>query len=380
VPLAAYLTNLGVIDFQKALILSSMAIGCIGSPLIGAVADRYFAAEKVLAVLNLFTSVLLFIAGFQSNPNILFILLLTAMFAYMPSWGLTSTIAMTHSPSEQFPRVRMAGSVGWVASGIFSLIAVKLFNAGFDGTRLPLFCGAGLAFVAAFVNMTLPSTPPQAKGKKVPLSQILGLRSLILMKDKNFAIFIIASFLAFIPFALYWSYLSQFLQDAGYKYITVTMNWGQMAEMLTLLFVPVIIRKFGIRLTMVIGLFALLIRYVAFYLGSTSGMDWLFFAAILIHGVIYGFFCVGGQIYIDRVAPPDLKAQAQGFIFLVTFGLGILVGNFFNAWLIRYNTIIDQLGKNHIQWDNIWAITSIISLVVLLFFISFFNYKKEINQ
>ena len=200
------------------------------------------------------------------------------------------------------------------------------------------------------------------------------------MKDKNFAIFIIASFLAFIPFALYWSYLSQFLQDAGYKYITITMNLGQMAEMLTLLFVPVIIRKFGIRMTMIIGLFALLVRYVTFYLGSTSGMDWLFFAAILVHGIIYGFFCVGGQIYIDKVSPPDLKAQAQGFIFLVTFGLGILAGNFFNAWLIRSCTLTDNLGRSFIQWDMIWAITSIISLVVFLFFILFFNYKKEITQ
>ena len=380
VPLAAYLTNLGTSDFQKALILSSMAIGCIGSPVIGAVADRYFAAEKVLAALNVITSLLLLLAGFQSNPNILFVLLLIAMFAYMPSWGLTSTIAMAHSPSEQFPRVRMAGSVGWVASGLFSLVAVKLMGIGFDGTRLPLFCGSAMALLTAFVNLGLPSTPPQSKGKKVPVSQVLGLRTVILMKDKNFAIFITASFLAFIPFALYWSYLSQFLQDIGYEYITVTMNWGQMAEMLTLLIVPFIIQKFGIRLTMIIGLLALFIRYVAFYMGSTSGIDGLFFAAILVHGIIYGFFCVGGQIYIDKVAPQELKAQAQGFIFLVTFGIGILAGNFFNAWLIRYFTVIGEMGQSIVQWDKIWGVASFISFIVLLFFITFFKFKKNLSD
>jgi nucleoside transporter len=380
VPLAAYLTNLGTSEFQKALILSSMAIGCIVSPVIGGIADRYFAAEKVLAGLNITTSILLLLAGLQSNPDVLFIMLLFAMLAYMPTWGLTSAIAMTHSPSEQFPRIRLAGSVGWVASGVFSIAFTKIFNTGFDGTNLPLFCGAVLAFIAALVNLTLPSTPPLAKGQKVSVIQALGLQTLSLMKNKNFAIFILASFLAFIPFALYWSYLSQFLQDIGYKYITITMNWGQLAEILTLFFVPVIIQKLGIRFTMILGLLALFLRYVAFYFGSTAGMDWLFFAAILVHGIIYGFFSVGGQIYINKVAPSELKAQAQGFIFLVTFGLGIIVGNFINAWLIGFFTVTNEMGASHIQWDKIFAVTSGMSLFVLLFFSLLFNYKKEFYE
>lgn len=380
VPLAAYLTNLGTSEFQKALILSSMAIGCIVSPVIGGIADRYFAAEKVLAGLNITTSILLLLAGLQSNPDVLFIMLLFAMLAYMPTWGLTSAIAMTHSPSEQFPRIRLAGSVGWVASGVFSIVFTKIFNTGFDGTNLPLFCGAVLAFIAALVNLTLPSTPPLAKGQKVSVIQALGLQTLSLMKNKNFAIFILASFLAFIPFALYWSYLSQFLQDIGYRYITITMNWGQLAEILTLFFVPVIIQKLGIRFTMILGLLALFLRYVAFYFGSTAGMDWLFFAAILVHGIIYGFFSVGGQIYINKVAPSELKAQAQGFIFLVTFGLGIIAGNFINAWLIGFFTVTNEMGASHIQWDKIFAVTSGMSLFVFLFFSLLFNYKKEFYE
>lgn len=380
VPLAAYLTNLGVGDMQKALILSSMAIGCIVSPIVGGLADRYFSGEKLLAGLNLFTALLLTVASFQSNPNLLFVLLLLAMFAYMPSWGLTSVIAMTHSPSEQFPRIRLAGSLGWVASGIFSLIAVRFFNVSFDGTSLPLFCGAALALLAALVNLSLPATPPQAKGQKVSLVQALGLKTISMMRDKNFAIFILASFLAFIPFALYWSYLSQFLQSIGYKYLTVTINFGQAAEIVVLFFVPTIIKRFGLRLTMIVGLIALLFRYVAFYYGTVSGLDWMLFTGILVHGIIFGFFSVGGQIFIDKVAPPELKAQAQGFIFLVTFGIGILVGNFISAWLIRLYTVTNELGLIQVQWDKIWAITSICSLVILVFFSVFFRYKLKGNK
>jgi nucleoside transporter len=380
VPLAAYLTNIGIGDMQKALILSSMAIGCILSPIVGGLADRYLSGEKLLAGLNLLTAISLGVAAFQSNPDILFVLLLLAMFAYMPSWGLTSVIAMTHSPSEQFPRIRLAGSLGWVASGIFSLIAFSVFNISFDGTRLPLFCGSALAFVSALVNLGLPSTPPQVKNQKVSIVQVLGLKTISLMKDKNFAVFIVASFLAFIPFALYWSYLSQFLQSIGYKYITVTMNFGQVAEIVVLFFVPMIIKKIGLRLTMIFGLIALLLRYVAFYYGTVSGFEWMLFSGILVHGIIFGFFSVGGQIYIDKVAPSDLKAQAQGFIFLVTFGLGILVGNFFNAWLIRFYTQTNNLGENIVQWDKIWAFTSASSIVILLFFSLFFRYNmKEIK-
>lgn len=377
VPLAAYLTNLNLGSMQKALILSSMAIGCIFSPIVGAIADRQIPGNKLLIWMNLLTALMLLIAGFQSDPNLLFGALMLAMLFYMPSWGLTSSIAMAHLPSEQFPRVRLAGSLGWVASGIFSLIAVRLFNIDFDGTRVPLFFGSGLALVAALSNILLPSTPPLAKNSKSSLIDSLGLKSLVLMKDRNFAVFVVISFFAFIPFALYWSYLSQFLQDIGYKYITVTMNFGQLAEILILFLVPLVLKRVGLRMVMNIGLFALFVRFLALYLGSSSGMDWLLFAAILVHGVIYGFFSVGGQIYIDKFAPDKLKSQAQGFIFLITFGLGILVGNFFSAKLISFYTIADQSGVSTVQWDKVWAFTGVVSFIILILFSILFKQTNE---
>ena len=153
------------------------------------------------------------------------------------------------------------------------------------------------------------------------------------------------------------------------------MNWGQSAEIIILFFVPLVIKKIDLRLTMIIGLLALVVRFVAFYFGTTSGLDWFLFTAILVHGIIYGFFSVGGQIYVDRVASKDLKNQAQGFIFLITFGFGILAGNFLSAWLIGYNTITDNLGHANVQWDNVWAVAGAGSLFVFLFFSIFFKYN-----
>jgi len=370
VPLAAYLTNLEVGSTEKALILSSMAIGCLASPLVGMLADRFWSAQKVLSGLNIINAVMLFWAGTTNNSDILFISLLLAMLAYMPSWSLTSSIAMAHLPSEQFPKVRVFGSIGWVASGIFSIIFIKFLNIEFDGTNLPFYCGAGVSVIAAFMNLTLPDTPPLAKGQKATLIEAFGLGTLKLMKSRNFAMFIILSFLSMIPFAMYYSYFSEFLLHINTKYISLTINWGVLFEMGFLLLVPLAIKKFGLRKTMVFGLIALTIRYLSFYTGGVISQSWMYYIGILIHGLIFGFFYVGGQIYIDKKAPKHLKSQAQGFIFLVTFGLGLLVGNFICAKLIDYYK--SEAGYN---WDAIWGITTLFSVLLLILFVAFFRNK-----
>ena len=369
VPIAAYLTNMGVSSTQKALILSSLALGCLFSPLIGMIADKYFPSEKVLAFLNLVTAILLLAAGLVSNPNVLFILLLFAMICHMPTWGLTSAIAMSHAPSEIFARIRVFGSIGWVASGLCSLFTVKYLGLDFDGTNIPFFFGAGIAFIAALVNLTLPHTPPPAKGEKGSVVDALGLNTLKLMKEKNFAIFIIVSFLAMIPFSMYWSYCSQFLQEENFKYISITMNWGQVAEMLLVLTVPFMIKRFSISTTLIVGLIFLAIRNFSFYAGIYADISGLYFIGILVHGIIYGYFFLGGQTYIDQKVPVNLRAQAQGFIFLVTFGLGMLVGNFISG------NLLEVFG-----WSSAWLLSAISSLGLAIIMMIFFKSEVSVEK
>jgi nucleoside transporter len=375
VPLAAYLTNLDVPATQKAFILSSMAIGCMASPVIGMIADRYFAGQKVLFVLNVLNSILLFFAAKTSNPDLLFIILLFTMLFYMPTWGLTSAIAMAHSPSEEFPRIRVFGSIGHVASGVFSLVAVHLLHLKFDGTNLPFYCGAGVGLVAALVNLTLPDTPPVGKGKKGTLIDAFGLGTLRLMKDRNFSLFIILSFLSLIPFAMYFSYFSEFLLNIKTQFITVTINWGILAEMGFMLLVPPAIKKYGLRKVMILGLIAMVVRYFSLYFGGIIDQQWLFYIGILVHGLIFGFFYVGGQIYIDKKAPDELKAQAQGFIFLMTFGVGLLVGNLVDGGIISMFKESSG-GVNIYDWDKIWGLTTLFSIFLLMVFTLFIKEEK----
>lgn len=372
VPLAAYLTILEVGSTQKALIISSMAIGCIVSPVVGMLADRFYPGQKVLAALNLVNALMLLLAGMTQDHNILFICLLVAMLGYMPSWSLTSSIAMAHLDSEQFPKVRVFGSIGWVASGLFSIVFIKLLHIDFDGTHLPFFAGAGVSIFAVLTNLAIPNTPPMAKGKKGSIIDAFGLRTVQLMKDKNFAIFILFSFLSMIPFAMYFSFFSEFLLNINTKYISVTTNWGVLAEMGFLLLVPVSIKKFGLRKVMILGLVALVIRYLAFYTGGLINQSWMFYIGILVHGLIFGFFYVGGQIYIDKKAPAELKSQAQGFIFLVTFGAGMLMANFICSEIIhRFKSVSDY------NWNAIWGITTLFSALLLILFILLFTNKKS---
>ena len=372
VPLAAYLTNLEVSSLEKALILSSMAIGCIVSPVIGMLADRFFDAQKVLSALNIINAAMLFLAGTTNDSNILFICLIIAMLGYMPSWGLTSSIAMVHLPSEQFPKVRVFGSIGWVASGLFSIIFIKFLDVRFDGTNIPFYCGAGVSLFAAVTNLFLPVTPPLAKGKKFSVIDAFGLGTIKLMRDRNFSIFIIFSFLALIPFAMYYSYFSEFLLNINTKYISVTMNWGVLAEMGFMLLIPVAIKKLGLRKVMILGLVALVIRYLSFYTGGVINQQWMYYIGILIHGLIFGFFFVGGQIYIDKKAPVELKAQAQGFIFLVTFGVGLLIGNLICGRIIHL-----YKSSSGYNWDAIWGITTLLSVALLVLFILLFKNEKD---
>ena len=175
-----------------------------------------------------------------------------------------------------------------------------------------------------------------------------------------------------IPFAMYFSYFSEFLLNIKTQYITVTMNWGVLVEMGFMLLIPVAIKKFGLRRVMILGLFAMVVRYVALYLGGVVNQQWFIYIGILVHGLIFGFFYVGGQIYIDKKTPDELKSQAQGFIFLVTFGLGLLAGNLIDGEIIRIFQD-KSTGIRIYDWNSIWGITSVFSILLLLAFVALFK-------
>ena len=338
VQLGGYLGKAGISSTWQFWILAVMPLGCAVAPVLCMVADRHFASQKVLMALNLACSVLFLLGARQNSPAALFVILLLAMLCYMPTWSLTNAVAMANFPSEKFPQIRVFGSIGWVASGVFGVVALWLFGRKIDSTLIPLYCGAGTALVAAILNLTLPNTPPPAKGQKTSVVDALGLRAIGLLKDLNFALFLLIGLLVMTPFTLYFSLGSQFFESQGFTLVTFLMNWGQAVEILLMLLVPLALARFGIKWTMAVGLAALAVRYLALWAGVAGDTTFLYYIAILVHGVIFGFFFVGGQVYVDKKAPPEMRAQAQGLYVLVCYGVGMLIGTFFNVKVIENYT------------------------------------------
>lgn len=148
-----------------------------------------------------------------------------------------------------------------------------------------------------------------------------------------------------------------------------------MSEILFLLLMPLVFRKLGIRWVLLLGLFAWTLRYALFTLGAPDTIAAMLIAGIVLHGACYDFVYVAGQVYIDRNASPQIRAQAQGFFVLVSYGVGQGLGTLAAGWM--FNSIMSNGDTTLQQWQNFWAIPLIFSLVVTALFAFGFREKTE---
>ena len=345
--MAAYLSGvLNCTGKQISWVQNTAPLGALLAPIfVGMVADRLFAGEKLLAVLNLVGGALLVVASTIRDPMLLFVVLVVQQLFYMPTWAITNSIAIANSvdTEKDLPPIRVWGSIGWVSTALFGIVATKVFNTAWDGTHLPIIGGAVLSIVAGIFAFALPHTPPAGAGKKTSISDILGLKALALLKNSSFAIFILVSLVCMIPFAAYWTFFSLYLSSLGVNVITGTMNLGQFIEIFVMwLLLPIALKKIGVKWTLVVGVLILGLRYVMFMFGNGEEMMVLNYGGILVHGFIFSFFFVTGYIYADRVAPKEIRAQAQALIMLVTFGAGMLLGNWINGEIVDANAILGE--------------------------------------
>lgn len=370
--------NLNSTGGEVATAYMTQAWGAIVAPfVIGLIADRYFAAQKLLGVLHLTGAVLLFLMARTDDFSVFYPYVLTYMLIYMPTLALVNSVAFNQmeDPSKEFASVRFWGTIGWILQGI--LIGYVLLWESKDLLESTFLLAASVSAFLGIYSFTLPNTPPQAKGQKASLRQIVGADALALLKDRNYLIFFISSIMICIPLAFYYSFANPFLNEAGMSNAAGNMSFGQISEALLLLLLPIFLKRFGLKVTLLVGMLAWVLRYALFAYGDAGPNIWMLFVGIVLHGICYDFFFVSGQIFTDFKAGKKIRSAAQGLITLATYGVGMLIG-FKIAGIIVDNY---TLANGSHEWKNIWIIPSAISAAVLVFFmLTFKNEKIEVNN
>jgi nucleoside transporter len=356
---------------QLAQAYETQSIGAIIAPfIIGLIADRYFSAQKILGFLHILGAVVLCLAGTSNDFISFYPFVLIYMILYMPTLALVNSVAFRQmkDPSKEFPPIRVFGTVGWIVAGL------TIGYLGWESQKLlsyTFYLTACASAILGVFSFTLPDTPPKVEKGDYSISKVLGLDALSLLKDTKYLIFFMSSILICVPLAFYYQHANQFLNELGMQKAAAVMTLGQISEALFILLLPIFLKRYGIKISLIVGMLAWVVRYVLFAYGDIGENAWMLIFGVILHGICYDFFFVSGQIYTDYKAGDKFKSSAQGLITLATYGLGMLVG-FRLAGYITDQFIISS-GHN---WTQIWIIPSGFALFVLLFFILTFKNEK----
>lgn len=355
----------------------------LGPFILGALADRFVATEIVLAVAHTVGGFLLIWTASLTGFWPIFLALFAYCNLYMPTMGLTNSLTFRtagEGNQDQFPAIRMWGTFGWIAAGLFfaayrssagSTALKPLFDLiGQPATRDCLRVAGAVSIIYGLYCFSLPHTPPVKvrEDDLAPKRSAIG-ESLGLLRDRSFAILTLVAGLIGIMLAFYFACESIFLgaihtpeeQIGGYMVI------GQVAEALVIGLVPWAVHRFGVKNTMLIGAGAWAVR---FGLSAIGQPWWLMIATIGLHGFAFAFFFVVAQMYVDRAAGADIKATAQNFLIFIIYGLGTVVGSVLTGWI---------RDIFHDDWHKIWAGPFVLTLVCIAVFALLFR-ETEIRK
>lgn len=377
--------------------------------LMGIVADKWIQPQRLLGYCHLLAGVgmcALFAMGqAAAQPDeVLFMAVYTFSVAfYMPTLALSNTAAFTilkdHGLDtvKDFPPIRVFGTVGfilmmWVVNcatwedGSFSFLLTENANK-FQYTHLQFLMSGLMSFVLFLYCYSLPQCKIVRKEDQ-SIAEMWGLDAFKLFKSKQMALFFIFSCLLGMSLQVTNGYATPFITSFkgdpamidtfAANNATLLVSISQVAEALCILLIPFFLKRFGIKVVMLIAMFAWVLRFGFFGLGNPAfpGII-LFVASCIVYGVAFDFFNVSGGLFVDQKCDPKIRASAQGLFMLMTNGLGATIGTLLAGQVINHYCQFNEQGYLMGDWRSCWLIFAGYALVVAVLFAFLFKPKKQ---
>ncbi|OYW16482.1 MAG: MFS transporter, partial [Sphingobacteriales bacterium 12-47-4] len=344
---------------------SMLALATMVSPFfVGMIADRFFAAQKIMGVLHLVGAALLFFTTQISDGSTFKWIILLYSLAYMPTIALSNSIAFHQmsDPGKQFPWIRVFGTIGWIIAGLM------ISQMGIEKSATTFHVAAAASALLGLLSFVLPNTPPKGGNTDGSAAKALGTEAFVLFKSRPYLVFFIAAILICIPLSFYYGFANPFLNELGVDKAAGKMTMGQVSEAVFILAIPFLFNSIGVKKMLIFGMLAWVGRYILFAYGDTGANSWMLYAGIILHGICYDFFFVTGYMYTEKKAGEKIKNAAQGLFTFATYGLGMVIGTWFSGIVVdKY-----QVAEKQHNWTNIWFVPAVIAAAVLVYFIAFF--------
>lgn len=373
---------------QIGAIFATMGIASLIMPgLTGIIADKWINAERLYGILHLIGAAALLYASTATTYQQMYWAMLLNMLAYMPTLSLANTVSYNALDKygmdlvKDFPPIRVWGTVGFICA----MWAVDL--TGFKANATQLYVAALSAAVLGLYAFSLPACPPARSEGKTMLSAF-GLDALVLLKRKQMAIFFLFSMLLGASLQITNTYgdlflssfatIPEYADSFGVKHSVILLSISQMSETLFILAIPFFLKHFGIKRVMLISMFAWVFRFGLFGLGNPGSGLWMLILSMIVYGMAFDFFNVSGSLYTEMEASSNIRASAQGLFFMMTNGLGAIIGGYASGAVVdAFSVYADGGGLVSREWTPIWFLFAGYALVIGVLFGIVFRYKHQ---
>jgi nucleoside transporter len=349
---------------------SASAIGSLISPVVvGFLSDRYFAAERLVALMHAGCAFAAW-GMYQSETQAAFFLSILLYFqCFSPAAALTNKIALRHlaNVNAEYPLIRIFSTVGWISAGLFLGLAWPWATGeSIEATRTPLMLGSCGSMVMVFYSLSLPHTPPE--GRSGDFLRRAFRDSADLVGNRALLAFLGVSVLACIPSMAYNNYANLFLNRQGFSHPAALMTLGQASDVMFLWATPWFIARFGLRALFMSGVVAWCTRYILLASASYFQLAWPVYPAILIHGACFVFIYVIGVMYVDRLVGGTHRGAAQGMYALASSGLGHLLGAFMVGSAQGLFLTPEGVSPPPYEWTAFWLVPAVLGTITVVVF------------